>query len=356
MPTLWNHAPDGYGDLSDKPPVWLLPARVLALTDPGDTVQIHPDLKAEFPYILEHYRGISLPTATSAEYDLGYEVVRRYPDHQHDIWLFGPGAHSVRPDQPRFDAAQRLNDKNWFITWCRDVLKLPTAVTECYLHGQPTTDSRLTLPLFVKGAVAGAGMEVFPCQSPDEIQSAIRRIAGDYQLQTPVEHIASLNVQYYADGTGDTRHVATSEQILKNGTIHQGNRYPSRFNPRALTDPLAAAAARLGARGIFAFDVLVTPDGRFILIECNPRPNGATYYTIVAQRLGVTAWTGLNLPIRHRNLASIKLGSLEFNPATKTGLVIVNWGTVYLGIIGLLIAGSPKQQARLLDQFRSRYS
>ena len=98
-----------------------------------------------------------------------------------------------------------------------------------------------------------------------------------------------------------------------------------------------------GIKGVFAFDVAVveTPNGyRYPAIECNPRFNGASYPTLIANKLGIDNWTATTFHTRYRDLADIQLDELEFNPKTGEGAVIVNWGTVLQGKLVILMAGS----------------
>ena len=112
-----------------------------------------------------------------------------------------------------------------------------------------------------------------------------------------------------------------------------------------------------GIKGIFAFDVAVIEEHhqkRFIPIECNPRFNGASYPSAVAAKLNLPAWVARDMHTRHDSLAEIDLSGLEFDPQTNTGTVIVNWGTVLAGKLGMLIAGTPDEQQRLEAMLRDR--
>jgi hypothetical protein len=112
-----------------------------------------------------------------------------------------------------------------------------------------------------------------------------------------------------------------------------------------------------GMQGIFAFDVAVvqTPEGvRFPAIECNPRFNGASYPTIIAQKLDIPEWTARTFKTRHRKLSDIDLSGIEFNNRTGEGLVVVNWGTLLEGKLVLLLAGAKGYQEVLLNELKHR--
>ena len=110
-------------------------------------------------------------------------------------------------------------------------------------------------------------------------------------------------------------------------------------------------------KGIFAFDVAVedTPYGpRFTAIECNPRFNGATYPTIMANKLGIKEWSAITFNTRYRSLADIDLNQLEYDSHTGEGVILVNWGTVLAGKISIMLAGPPSRQRELEVELGTR--
>jgi hypothetical protein len=110
-------------------------------------------------------------------------------------------------------------------------------------------------------------------------------------------------------------------------------------------------------KGIFAFDIAVveTPEGiRFAAIECNPRFNGASYPTVIAQKLDIPEWSALTFKTRHRKLSELDISDLEFDMKTGEGLVIVNWGTILKGKLVLLMAGSSEYQEALMNEIHCR--
>ena len=112
-----------------------------------------------------------------------------------------------------------------------------------------------------------------------------------------------------------------------------------------------------GMKSIFAFDVAVvdTPGGkRFPAIECNPRFNGASYPTVIAQKLDIPEWSAKTFHTKHCSLSSLDIRDLEFDMKTGEGLVIVNWGTILTGKLVLLLAGSPDYQEALANEIRYR--
>ena len=105
-----------------------------------------------------------------------------------------------------------------------------------------------------------------------------------------------------------------------------------------------------GMKGIFAFDVAVVDRNNttdYFAIECNPRFNGASYPTGIAQKLNIKNWSSDNFTTKYRSLDDFDLEDLEYDSTTKTGAIIYNWGSILVGKIGVLLAGSIAQQDEL---------
>jgi hypothetical protein len=162
-------------------------------------------------------------------------------------------------------------------------------------------------------------------------------------------------MQFQSDARGVRRHAAT-EQVLA-GCVHQGNRHPARHTPWDSVEPMAQWLHDQGMRGVFAFDVAVVGDAtapEFLAIECNPRYNGASYPTAVAHKLGIDVWLAKAYHTRHRSLSAVDLSGIEYDPATGTGIILVNWGPILIGKLLVLIAGDEAAQARLEQELLMR--
>ena len=156
-------------------------------------------------------------------------------------------------------------------------------------------------------------------------------------------------MQYRIDN-GFAIRLACTEQLL-DGFEHQGNTHPACCEPWDVVEPMALWLAERGMKGIFAFDVAVVdkPDGvSFAAIECNPRYNGASYPTIIAQKLGIKQWTAKTYSTHYRKLGDIFIDHIEYSRKTGRGVIVVNWGTIAEGRLMVLLAGNDEQQ-RYLD-------
>ena len=150
--------------------------------------------------------------------------------------------------------------------------------------------------------------------------------------------------------------LAATEQIL-DGFAHQGNRFPTVYQPWELVEPMAQWITNKGMKGIFAFDVATVKTNNgvdYFAIECNPRFNGASYPTGVAQKLNIKSWSSDNFSTKYQSLDEIDLSGLEYDSSTGVGVIVVNWGSVLAGRLGILIPGSITQQNQLRQLLKQR--
>ena len=335
----------------------LYSGRALGMTEVDDIIQLHPFLKGEYEFIAAHYERIGLSHTDDVVWDISRKRLTDYSDAEISVFFFGPTENAVRADSQWFRVVEHINCKNNFVALASH-LRLEIPHTQSF-HGKQWFAGleHLPYPCYVKAAVSVAGKGIFRCENQQEVLQALARFDEDVPLQVQDEIKASafLNMQYQATEGGLERLIVT-EQLL-NGFSHMGNRYPASHEPWEAVDPMAEWLVDKGMRGIFAFDVAVVEedgDTRYVLIECNPRFNGASYPSAVAAKLNLPAWVARDMHTRHDSLADIDLSGLEFDPQTNTGAVIVNWGTVLAGKLGMLIAGTPDEQQRLEAMLRDR--
>jgi hypothetical protein len=195
------------------------------------------------------------------------------------------------------------------------------------------------------------------CSDRAALEKAFSQLVPDAPLQIQEEVTASafLNLQYQVTA-GGVEPLLASEQVL-DGCVHGGNRYPSGHEPWDKVAPFAEWLGDRGMQGIFAVDVAVVPEAggtRYVAIECNPRFNGSSYPTIVAQRLGIPAWSSATFKTQWRSLSDIDLTDLVFHPATGVGVILINWGTIQGGKITVLLAGNRAEQAAIAAELKNR--
>ena len=337
----------------------LYSGRALGLSEPGDVVQLHPDLQGQWEAIGAHYARVGLSHADDIIWDVGHAPLAEHPDHEISVFFFGPDQHAVRPDAQWLEAVAAINSKNTFIA-IADELGVPVPLTLPYprVDDIAATDiAEAPYPCYLKAAVSVSGVGIHRCPDASALSAAMAQFASGTPVQIQQEVVTDrfLNLQYRCDAQGLSRYAAT-EQVL-DGFVHQGNRHPASHAPWEAVEPMAHWLEAQGMRGVFAFDVAVVGDDadpEFLAIECNPRYNGASYPTGIAQKLGIEHWLAKAYPTRHRDLDALDLDGIEYDPATGTGVVLVNWGPILVGKLLALLAGDPPTQAALERELLAR--
>jgi hypothetical protein len=337
----------------------LYSGRALGATEPGDIIQLHPALEAEWPSIQAHYQRIGLTHTEQVLWDTDPQLLAQYPNHAVSVFFFGTVEQAVRPDIDWFRSVDTINCKNAFME-VANRLGVPVPTTLPYTAAAaigPADIAAAPYPCYLKAAVSVSGVGIYRCADSDALREAIARFdpSTPVQIQEEVTADTFLNMQYEATA-GTVRRLAATEQIL-DGFVHQGNRFPARCEPWQIVEPMAQWLHSEGMRGVFAFDVAVLErDGEttYLAIECNPRFNGASYPTAVAHKLGIERWLARAFQTQHRALAAIDLSGIEYDPATGEGVVLVNWGPILVGKILVLFAGDVTTQTRLVKALQER--
>jgi hypothetical protein len=337
----------------------LYSGRALGLSEPEDFIQLHPMLKPLWHDITSHYRRIGLSHSENVIWDLSLKELARHEGYQPSVFYFGPAECRAWNDPEWLDAVEFINSKNNFMALAK-ILGIEVPQTQCFDSVCEISEMDIisfNMPCYLKAAISVSGVGIYRCANREELRDAIRNFSCDVpvQLQEEIRTDVFLNMQYRVIDDRLVR-LAASEQIL-DGCAHQGNRFPSRHEPWEAIEPMAFWLRERGMKGIFAFDVaaLETPDGiRYAAIECNPRFNGASYPTVIAQKLDIPEWSALTFETRHRKLSELDFSDLEFDMKTGEGLVIVNWGTILKGKLVLLMAGSTEYQEALAKEIQYR--
>jgi hypothetical protein len=337
----------------------LYSGRALGLSEPWDIIQLHPQLEPLFPIIKKHYHRIGLSFSENVIWDLNLKEIGAHIGYEPSVFYFGPNECCYWGDSQWLDTAEYINSKNNFMTLAKQ-LGVDVPITECFARVGDITSAdieRFVYPCYLKAAVSVAGVGIYRCDDGTAMRKAINSFDWYTPVQVQEEIVAEsfLNIQYHVSN-GVSHHLAITEQIL-DGFVHQGNRFPASHEPWHIVDPMANWLAEKGMKGIFAFDIAIvqTERGlRFPAIECNPRFNGASYPTSIAQKLDIPEWSAVTLSTDHRHLKDVDLLGLEYNHRTGEGVIMVNWGTVLVGKLMFLIAGSEERQSELLLELQSR--
>lgn len=333
--------------------------RALGLTEPNDYIQLHPDLKPLWKDIKAHYSRVGLSHSENVIWDVKLEELGAHEGYSPSVFFFGPEEGRVWDDPDWMETVEYINSKNNFITLAEDLM-VSVPQTQCFDRVDQISEMDIVstnMPCYLKAAVSVSGVGIYRCENREDLRNAMEKFRPDtpVQLQEEVKTDVFLNLQYRVLDNRLIR-LAASEQIL-DGCAHQGNRYPSSYEPWDEVEPMAQWLMEHGIKGIFAFDVAVieTGDGvRFSAIECNPRFNGASYPTVIAQKLDIPEWSAMTYKTKHRSFADLDIQDLEFDMKTGEGLVIVNWGTLIKGKLVLLLAGSQDYQDALRSELEHR--
>ncbi len=339
---------------------YLYSGRVLGMSEPNDLIQLHPELESQWTAITAHYSNIGLNHSQNPIWDVSFDKLEQYSDYEPSVFIFSQAINKsgeAEQHQDWQDVVEFINSKNNFISLAEE-LNVNIPRTLCAENqSQLKKHNDIPYPCYLKPAVSVDGVGIYRCANQAELYNALTKIDDNTPLQVQQEIIADkfLNLQYEIKEK-EVKPLAATEQIL-DGFAHQGNRYPTAYQPWELVEPMAQWMAKKGMKEIFAFDVaVVDTDDRvdYFAIECNPRFNGASYPTGIAQKLAIESWSSDNFITKYRSLDEIDLGELEYNPATQTGAIIYNWGSVLVGKLGVLLAGSIAQQDELRQLLKQR--
>lgn len=336
--------------------VYKYPGRVLGSTGPHDVVFLNIALKRPYEeFIRDHYRRIGLEHSENIIWDDDFAGLRDYPDHKLSVFFFGKKAHAVCPDKKWYDITEKMNSKNEFIKMAKS-LKIPVPKTDCFDTKEDVSDSFFDIdryPCFLKMSVSASGAGVIKCHGPQELFRHIKNLPSGvpFQVQENIYTNVFINLQYEVvdrNGIFGLKRLAMSEQIL-DGNEHVGNITNfDHMEAWAYTDGMAQKIYESGMQGVFAFDLAVVPDG-YLLIECNPRYNGSTYPTKIAQKLGVSTWMSKNFKTAYRSYQDIDITRIEYDPRKKSGVVFLNWGCIDDGKIGVMLIGT-ESEMNMLEQ------
>jgi hypothetical protein len=337
----------------------LYSGRALGISQPSDIIQLHPDLEGLWQDITAHYHRVGLEHCQQVIWNLDLSQLAKHSGYKPSVFYYGPHEYRNWGDSDWLETVEYINSKNNFMDLAQQLgIDVPT--TLCYNSVSEVPIERLnsfSYPCYLKAAISVSGVGIYRCETPQKLQQSLQKfdVAIPVQIQDEVVTDTFLNMQYQVIGDQLIK-LAASEQIL-DGFAHQGNRFPASYEPWEIVQPMAEWLKQKGIKGIFAFDIAVmqTKHGiRFSAIECNPRFNGASYPTLIAKKMGIKQWCAINLSTNLSKLSDIDLQDLEYDEQTGEGVILVNWGTVLVGKLMLLVAGPPAYQQKMIGRLKTR--
>jgi hypothetical protein len=332
--------------------LYLYPGRVLGTTNPGDIIQLNPELRDDWGWITAHYDRIGLPHAKEVVWDDSFAVKKEFPHYKLSTFYFGRQANSVSPDPRRLRIVEAMNQKNAFIQLAQ-TLGSPIPETYCYENrGQVDDCARFRFPVVLKVSESVSGLGVVKCYSSYELETELTKFPAHlpFQIQEVIDG-EFISVQYWANR--NLKKITATSQILE-GNIHDGNSGPTIHQPWHVTDALAQYLFNHGIKEHFGFDLVARQlsNGRwdYRVIECNPRFTGAAYPYYIAWKLGAPLWVGRNYKTSVTRLNDIDLGDAEFDPGTGKGVAVVNWGCIKDKKLAMVLMGKTQKDLDLLDE------
>lgn len=337
---------------------YLYSGKSLGISEPWDLIQIHRDLEPLWQDIIHHYRNIGLSHSENVIWDVSRRHLGGYINYQPSVFYFGPNECKYWGDHYWLNTVEYINSKNNFIALAEE-LNIDVPKTLCFGSIREINVECIPediYPCYIKAAISVSGIGIYRCENETELAVALGKFYDvPVQIQEEIKTDTFLNLQYKVTGKEVIR-FASSEQIL-DGFAHKGNRFPANHEPWDAVDIMAEWLKDHGMKGIFAFDIGVvkTDHGlRFPVIECNPRFNWASYPTIIAQKLGIPEWSAMTFNTRYKSLSSIDLSEIEYNYKTGEGAIIVNWGTILLGKLEIMLVGTKPYQEALEIELKAR--
>jgi hypothetical protein len=359
MSQVINHSMNDCASAEDLAKVlglYRYPGRALGGSNPGDVICLTSDIQSQWDPIVEHYSDIGLPHADKVIWSDSLDSIGQYPALSPSVFFFGQSAHAARPDQEWFDIVKLMNNKNTFIDLA-EALNLRTPLTARYNSvDQYETSQEQVFPCYLKVAESVSGLGVLRCNDRLELEEAVSRIPQNVSFQVQEDlgrETMFLNVQYRVVGD-DLERFAVTKQLL-DGNTHVGNTFPAISEPWLVTDKLALYMHEKGMKGYFAFDVAVV-NGEYYLLECNPRYNGASYPSNIAEKLHMESWTSVMISTSCQCLSERDFGGLSYSAKRREGVVIVNWGCVLDGKLVILVAGNQSKHQRMIDEFANLFA
>jgi hypothetical protein len=328
-------------------------ARALGLTEAEDIIQLSPHLKPEWPAICRHYDRIGLSHTNRVIWSTSLEQVALHSEYTPSLFFFGENEHNAVKDQRWADVVNYTNSKNNFIKLAQQ-LGVPVPKTRCFNRADEITQevaNTTIFPCYLKAAVSVSGVGIYRAETAKALLVAANTFATDTPVQIQEEVLSNcfLNMQYQVVNSEPHR-LLTTEQILE-GTAHQGNIYPARAEPWEVVEPIAVWMTQQGFRDLFAFDVAVVEEqgkpNRYLVIECNPRYNGASYPTAIALKLDIHQWEVRYFKTWHTSLVNIDLSGIEYNSQSGEGVILVNWGPILVGKLMFMLAGTEEVRGKL---------
>lgn len=334
-------------------------ANALAISEPWDIIQLHPDLKAEWDEITSHYKRIGLTYSEEVIWSLNRKELGAHIGYHPSVALFGPRECQYWGDYEWLAAADWIRANNNFLLLANEFgIEVPaTRAFASVLDIDESTLQTEHYPCYLKPAFPAVGLTTRRCRDSMELRDAIKEYPADMavQLQEVVLAESILNLQYRVSGDQIT-HLASTENSTTGYTRRLCSVNAS-HQAWQVVEPMAYWLKNRGMKGVFSFDVALLQHGQntgHVALGCHPGFNQASYPGLIAQKLGINEWCIMEFSTRHHSLGELDIADIEYEKVTDEGVIIVNWGAINEGRLTLMLAGSPAYQEALQIELIAR--
>ncbi|MEE2903512.1 MAG: ATP-grasp domain-containing protein [Myxococcota bacterium] len=180
-------------------------------------------------------------------------------------------------------------------------------------------------PVVAKRVRSAGGMGVKLCREPGDLRKFIdeSKASEEVQLQELVVG-TDCSKQYFISEHGAAP-VTNTDQIIKNGVNHAGNKILSRImtpEDNSNADKAAQLIWEQGYRGYMAVDMMKPAEGGVAkVIELNLRKGGVTVPTVIASQLGATRFVAKQVLFESKEQMNQVLSKFSYRAGQSSGLV-----------------------------------
>lgn len=176
-----------------------------------------------------------------------------------------------------------------------------------------------------------------------------------------------FSVTWERDLDGELRLLYWSGQFIKGG-VHQGNLITSPENLlpegaqgtiREIEAATQAIVSKHDSPGRYGFDLMVRPDGEWILVESNCRFGGSAYPAFVRDQVGEDRCVIMhNIHPEAESFEEVHAGfeelGLGYNPSSREGALVGNPFALPAKCAAVIVARTPEEAERMLEHIQKK--
>lgn len=273
----------------------------------------------------------------------------------HREWFYL--GHQARVD-PRVRARQifatvQLTSKNAFIQLARKQ-GWPIPDTVCVSAGQPERIGDPSMYRVLKADRSAGGFGVTVANDGGQWADGYDTLLAtgcDFQMQEYLDPARFFGVQYCHGESVITEQLVKQQHYI-GARVLLDTRLERRIWQTVIRPLHYVADAGVP---VFSLDVAVLPNGRIVLLECNPRYGATTYPWLLAEQLGLRGdqWEYRYVQLPREEFSLEDCRPLLYAANTGHGMIVVDWG-VPDRELGVLFVGPLSVREGLQAQLREQ--